>query len=687
MDKQGFDELKTTGKLPSPSGVALRIMELCRKDDVGVPELAKVVQADPALTGRLVKFANSAMAGPRRPVVAIADAIRVLGMNTVRQLALGFSVLGQHRAGACPGFDYNVFWSRSLASAIGANALCLRTRAAAADEAFTCGLLLRIGSLALASLYPEGYGDVLANNASTPDRLLEYERKQLSTDHLEITAALLEEWMLPRVFVNAVYHHEAPQEAQYPDGSRESILCNVMQLSAAIGLFCTASDPERRQMLPDMVFGAARIGIDAEALSMLMDQVVIEWQEWGKILEVRTTEIAPFHTIAESARDGESADRTPTLTLVNSGAERPAGSVGAGSTPGTNANGVVSATIASNAPDSLRVLVVDDDATILHIVSRLLQDQGHQITTARDGQEALRVAMREHPQLIVCDWMMPEMDGVTLCRALRETQEGRHIYFLLLTGLEKEEHLVEAFDAGVDDFVSKPVSAKVLLARLRAGQRVIRLQQEAARDSQSLRRFATELAVANRRLRQAALTDPLTGLPNRRYAMERLEQEWSAATRNQRTFTVMMVDIDRFRSVNDAFGHDAGDQVLRQVAMALRKAARSEDVICRLGGEEFLVISPDTPLPAAIRLAERLRQSVCSAPSHPGASATPMSVSIGVAERSPTMLKPDDLMKAADEVLFHAQRLGGNRIQAAGQGVVRTAPISSGTGTGTPGRI
>ena len=123
MDKQGFDELKTTGKLPSPSGVALRIMELCRKDDVGVPELAKVVQADPALTGRLVKFANSAMAGPRRPVVAIADAIRVLGMNTVRQLALGFSVLGQHRAGACPAFDYGVFWSRSLASAIGAKAM------------------------------------------------------------------------------------------------------------------------------------------------------------------------------------------------------------------------------------------------------------------------------------------------------------------------------------------------------------------------------------------------------------------------------------------------------------------------------------------------------------------------------------------------------------------------------------
>jgi two-component system cell cycle response regulator len=676
MNKQGFDELKTTGKLPSPSGVALRIMELCRQDDVGLPELARVVQADPALTGRLVKFANSAMAGPRRPVVAIADAIRVLGMNTVRQLALGFSVLGQHRAGACRNFDYPGFWSRSLASAIGCNALCLRTRAAAADEAFTCGLLLRIGSLALASLYPEGYGDLLSQNSDTPDRLLEYERKQLSTDHLEITAALLEEWMLPRVFVNAVYHHEAPHEGQYPDGSRESILCNVMQLGAAIGNFCTASDVERQQMLPDMVFGAARVGIDAEALAMLMDQVVIEWQEWGKILEVRTNEVAPFHSIADAAREVGPADRsTPTLTLVPGAGERPPAAAASGS----DASEPVAPQPLS--PDSLRVLLVDDDATILLVVTKILQEQGHQVSVARDGQEALRTAMREHPQLIVSDWMMPEMDGVSFCRALRETQEGRHIYFLLLTGLEKEEHLVEAFHAGVDDFVSKPVSAKVLLARLRAGQRVIRLQQEAARDSQSLRRFATELAVANRRLRQAALTDPLTGLPNRRYAMERLEQEWSAATRNQRTFSVMMVDIDRFRAVNDSFGHDAGDQVLRQVAMALRKAARSEDVICRLGGEEFLVVSPDTPLPAAIRLAERLRQAVCSAPAHAGAAGTPLSVSIGVAERGPNMLKPDELLKAADEVLFHAQRLGGNRIQAAGQGVARAASITGGGGS------
>jgi diguanylate cyclase (GGDEF)-like protein len=218
----------------------------------------------------------------------------------------------------------------------------------------------------------------------------------------------------------------------------------------------------------------------------------------------------------------------------------------------------------------------------------------------------------------------------------------------------------------VDDFVTKPFSPRVLLARLSAGQRVVHLQEEAARDSQNLRRFATELAVANRRLRQAALTDPLTGLPNRRYAMERMEQEWAASNRNQRPLSLMMIDLDRFKLVNDTHGHDVGDMVLRQTALLLRKAARTEDVICRLGGEEFLVISPDTPLIAASRLGDRLRKAIGDTPVMLGTLRYPVTVSVGVAERTPVMTRFDELLKAADQVLYHAKRMGGNRVEAAG---------------------
>ncbi|MCW5625563.1 MAG: HDOD domain-containing protein [Burkholderiales bacterium] len=639
MDRQAFVELKAGGKLPSPSGVALRILDLTRQEQASVQDLARVVQADPALSGRLIKFANSAMAGPRRPVAAVSDAIRLLGIGTVRQLALGFSVLGQNRTGACKVFDYSGFWSRSLASAIAANALCLRTRTAPADEAFTCGLLARIGTLALATLYPERYGEVLQRT----DDLREREREIFDTDHAELTAALLEDWMLPRLFVGAVFHHEDPQHSGNPEGSREGTLCHLIALAVGIGTYCGSDDGARRVQAADLIFQAARIGIDADALATLTDQIVVEWREWARILEVQASSVPSFASVT-----------TAPPPVVTVSAEPPSsGAPGEIHIPKTDG-------------EPLRVLVVDDDTSIRSLVELVLTERGHIVRTARNGQEALKLAMLDRSQMIVSDWVMPELDGIGLCRALRATDEGRQMYFLLLTVLEKEDHLVEAFEAGVDDFVTKPFSPRVLTARLRAGERMLRLREESQRDSQNLRRFATELAVANRRLRQAALTDPLTSLPNRRYAMERLEQEWGASSRNQRPLTVMMIDIDRFKAVNDTHGHDVGDQVLRQVALSLRKAARTEDVICRLGGEEFLVISPDTAAVAGQRLGDRLRHAIGGAPLNLGTLQYPVTVAIGVAERTPQMTHHDALLKAADEALYQGKREGGNRTRVAG---------------------
>lgn len=645
MDHTAFDELKTTGKLPSPSGVALKIMELCRRDDVTIQELARVLQADPALSGRLIKFANSAMAGPRRPVAAVTDAIRLLGIGTVRQLALGFSVLGHHRTGACGGFDYDAFWSASLASAIGAHSLCLRTRTAPADEAFTCGLLLRVGELALATVHPDRYGACLQQvKGLPPAAVAERERELFHTDHAELGAALLEDWMLPRIFVTAVSHHEAPSSSGFPEGSRESVLCLLLHLARKLGLYCVAGDAERRTMVPDLVFDGARVGIDADALALVADQIVAEWRDWGRVLEVPTGELPCFSVVAQSAQaESETA-------VVHPPAE------------GAGASAIAEKLASQGLLEPLRILVVDDDPSALVVLQHVLAEQGHRVLSARDGREGLKLAVAERPQMIISDWVMPEIDGLSLCRALRETDEGRHVYFLLLTGLEKDDDLVEAFEAGVDDFVTKPFAPRVLLARLRAGHRVIRLQEEAVRDSQSLRRFATELAVANRRLRQAALTDPLTGLPNRRYAMERLEQEWASATRNQRPLALMMIDIDSFKGVNDTHGHDVGDMVLRHVALTLRKAARAEDVICRLGGEEFVLMSPDTTLRAALQMADRLRLAIGSHPFGAGTERLSVTVSIGVAERAGDMARYDELLKAADEALYRSKQLGGNRV-------------------------
>ncbi len=629
-----FDELKTTGKLPSPSGVALAIIELCRHDGVSIEEIAHAVCADPALSGRIIKFANAAANAPRRPIVSVPEAIQLVGINTVRQLVLGFSLLGQYRTGACAAFDYSRYWSRSLAVAIAAAALCLRVRSAPPDEAFTCGLLSDVGTLALATIYPEEYAELVsAQQSPTTQDMARVERERFATDHNELGAALLADWHLPQLFVVSVFHHEAPEHARLPDGSREFIICQVLHMAARLGDLCVAPEARRSHLIPELILAAAKVGLDEAALSKLTDEVIVQWREWGKILEVRTQAIPAFDTLAQTksvAPVMREPDKLPDPRSVQ----------------------------------PLTVLIVDDDRATLMLVEHLLKALGHKVHTAQDGRSALAQAMSIRPQIIISDWIMPGLDGVSFCKALRQTEEGQSIYFIILSALEQDDQLVEAFESGVDDYLTKPFTARVLAARLRAGQRVIRLQEDARRDSENLRRFAAELAVANRRLQQAALTDPLTGLPNRRYAMERLEQEWAATSRTQRPLTCMVVDIDGFKQINDSYGHDSGDIVLRQVASVLRKEARAEDVICRLGGEEFLVICPDTPLGAALHLAERLRLGVSRARAANGAINHTATVSIGLSQRDSGMTRVDELIKAADNALYDAKRAGRNRVAA-----------------------
>ncbi len=628
-----FDELKATGKLPSPAGVALAVIELCRRDASSIDEIAHAVRADPALSGRIIKFANSAAHASRRPVVAVPEAIRMVGVNTVRQLVLGFSLLGHYRTGACTAFDYGQFWSRSLAMAIAAAAAAERIRSAPADETFTCGLLAGVGTLALATIYPGEFGALLLEHPGVPAQTFaDYERQRFATDHNEVGAALLEDWHLPRMFVSAVFHHEDPAASHLPEASREFTVCALLGLAAQVADLCVAREAERKSRLPDLILAAARLGIDEAGLGELSNATVAQWQEWGKILEVKTQELPAFDRLAQEA-DEVHLPVTPE----------------SGVTPGA---------------EPLTILAVDDDRATLLVLEHLLRGLGHRVHTAPDGKTALARAMTVRPQIIISDWIMPGINGIALCKALRETDEGRRMYFIVLSALEQDDQLVEAFESGVDDYLTKPFTPRVLAARLRAGMRVIRLQEEARRDNDNMRKFAAELAVANRRLQQAALTDPLTGLPNRRHGMERLEQEWAASMRNHRPMTCMMIDIDRFKQINDTHGHDMGDLVLRQAAGVLRKEARAEDVVCRMGGEEFLVIAADLNLAAARHVAERLRRAVAQTLFSSGPVHCHATISVGVAQREPSMQRADELLKAADRALYAAKALGRDQVVA-----------------------
>jgi diguanylate cyclase (GGDEF)-like protein len=621
-----YEQIKASGDLPSPKGAALAIIRLTQKDDVTLAELAHVIKSDPAFVGRLIKAANGLNALGRRPVVSIQDALVVLGLPAVRSLALGFSLLSAYSAGGCRNFDYGRFWSRSLATATALQALLMRTRAAPSDEAFSVGLLAHIGELALATLFPEEYSEVLAAAAAAPpERLQALERAAFAMTHGELAASMLLDWGIPKLFAEPVFHYESPEQAQFVEGSRPYSVMVALALADHIATICLSEEALRRQKMAQLFLLGTKLSLDADTLTGMCDKVANDWQEWGSLLKIDTRKVPPFKELAEAPQP--------------QGSEAPGGG-------------------------RMRILVVDDQQSARLVLKTMLTRLGHEVFEAGDGKQGFEMAVDLQPQIAIVDWMMPEMDGIQMTRALRQTKPGRAIYLLILTALDEDDRLIEAFEAGVDDYMTKPLKPRVLAARLRAGQRVIQLQREIERDSEEIRRFAAELAVTNRRLQEAALTDPLTGFPNRRYALERLQQDWAAALRSKRPLACMVIDLDQFKRVNDTYGHDVGDTVLKQTAAALKSALRAQDVISRVGGDEFLVICPDTQLPAALAAAERIRAAVEKLPIMAGTLTLGGSVSIGVAVRDATMTDIDALIKCADQGVYLAKGRGRNAVAA-----------------------
>lgn len=671
IDITTLEHLKASGDLPSPKGVALAIIRLIQQEDSSVGDLARIIKTDPAFVGRLIKAANSLTGYHRRAIASVQEALMVLGLPAVRTLALGFSLLSSYRDGACKRFDYGRYWSACLLHAIAMQAITQRTRAAAAEEAFCLGLLARIGELALATLYPQDYDRVLLQTVEFRDLpLVTLEQRAFALNHRELGAAMLADWGLPRIFHEPVYFAEAPETSGYVEGSREYLMAHALNLASAIAEVCLAQELERPNLLGRLFEIGARLSFDAGTVSELCDSVVREWQAWGSLLELDTLEIPPF---SELASRGEALAAKLAAVPPGVGAG-PAGPLSATSLP--SAAAAADAHGAGSGVQPMRILVVDDNAAMRALIRTVLEAVGHQVLEAEGGKAGMAMALEFQPQLMIVDWLMPEVTGLELIRALRQTKIGRSIYILIITSLEDDDRLIEAFENGVDDFMSKPINPRVLAARLRAGQRVIRLQQELDRDREETRRFAAELAVSNRRLQEVALTDSLTGFPNRRYAIERVQQEWLVSSRTRRPLSAMVIDVDQFKGYNDSHGHDVGDAVLRQVAASIKGALRAQDVVARTGGDEFLVICPDTGLDAALSCGERVRFAVESTPLLLAGQRLDMSVSIGVATRDTVMAEPDALIKRADQALYLAKNKGRNRIMSAQS--LRPGPLAPG---------
>jgi diguanylate cyclase (GGDEF)-like protein len=317
--------------------------------------------------------------------------------------------------------------------------------------------------------------------------------------------------------------------------------------------------------------------------------------------------------------------------------------------------------------------VIDDDESSVRLVSRFVTNAGFECGVALDGEEALRQLLAGSFQIVIADWDMPHFSGLELCRAIRELEALPFMYLMLITAHEPtEERITTAFDAGVDEFVSKPLRRNDILARLHAACRMIALQQEVNRKQREIYRFSAQMQVANnklakaeRQLRILASTDELTQLGNRRAAMDQLNALWSGSCRSRSELSCIMVDIDYFKKFNDNYGHDVGDQVLQVTAETLRLAARESDFVFRLGGEEFLILCPHSDEEAASVAAERFRADVANLVVRANGKDLRVTISAGVAQRGDTMPRSDAMMKAADDALYAAKSAGRNCVRRA----------------------
>lgn len=639
-DHNGLDMVLASERLPSPSGVALQILELTSNPDNSVEDLGRVLAMDPALSGQLLKYANSAMAGGSQSST-VNEAVVRLGMGTVRQLALGFSLLSAARSGPCEGFDYNRFWSCSLARAVSAQALAPLARRTSADEAFTCGLLGRVGALCLASVHSREYSAILEVwDGESRDNLLTLEQERLLTDQDQVTAALLNSWGLPERYNEAVLS----QQSITTDGEVASGLSVVLAVAHDVADMCLADDERRPVLSENLLQRAELLGLTHESVVQACDRALEQWTLMGEVLDIITEDVPSLTELSERARRQQSViEQLP--------ADRD-------SRPPTGDDHL----LLDPEDQPLRVLVVDDSPLDRKLVTAYLNKEGHHVETAVNGKEGLTAALRWSPHIILSDWMMPEMDGLELCRSLRRSPEISNVYAMMMTSNDQSDDLVTALDAGADDYIPKPINQAVLVARLRAAARVIRLQERNARDREAIRASAAELAVANRKLQHMALYDTLTNLPNRRYAMDRLHKEWDRAQRHGKPLLCMILDIDHFKNVNDTYGHDAGDVVLQRTAQVMKACMRSSDDVCRFGGEEFLCICPDADMEVAQIMGDRLRQAVeqnhIETPQFNGN----ITVSIGVAAYSPELDTMHDLLKLADEALYAAKDAGRNKV-------------------------
>jgi diguanylate cyclase (GGDEF)-like protein len=301
----------------------------------------------------------------------------------------------------------------------------------------------------------------------------------------------------------------------------------------------------------------------------------------------------------------------------------------------------------------MKILVAEDDMLSRMMLEKSLERAGYEVIAVNNGARALAALNTDDPpRLALLDWVMPEKDGAEVCREVRRRRNQTYTYLILLSSKESKQDIVQGLEAGADDYLTKPYDDEELKARLRAGERILELEDRLVEARESMRFQATH--------------DPLTSLWNRGVIEELLVREIHRSRREKSCTVVMLCDVDHFKQVNDRHGHDAGDDVLRELARRLQHSVRSYDMVGRFGGEEFLVILNRCDPASAATRAENLRAIVAKRPFHTHSKSLEVTISIGLALSNEFVDKSvEEILRGVDAALYAAKSAGRNCVRMA----------------------
>ena len=595
-----------------PMGVAAAILEASRRPDLQTVTLAALVKSDLEFSNFLLGCATLVMLD--KPSLTLEECLTEFGVSAVKNYAITYSLIQQHGTGPCGGFNYQRFWSEALLRCCLVYQPLVGENGPEVHELASWALLCRIGALELATAYPFETTAILKVGPNERAKI-SLEQAFFRTDHIELTEEILRLWGLPDRLAEAVICR---------DGNDKLTNFALHQVDHARVCLQTAY-----RVAGDSFDGLGKID-HIESLAKTTDPYSDTTQP---VMDKIQKAIRIARTCSDMLGSGCAAQfdvllRTEHAALVDDLSRR-----------------------------QLKILIVEDDPISRKLLQTWLSvDTGHTLITATNGAEALELAQKSHPQIIITDWSMPVMDGIRFCRALRSSDWGKEIYVLMVTMSSERDDLVQAFEAGVDDFIAKPLNRQALGARLMAAWRYVNLRFGWRDEINRISKMNTRLELQNRQLQLDSLIDPLTNIANRRGGKRALNQAMALALRYSDHFCVIKFDFDFSKIIMRESGRKLADEALQLMIATINQILRTEDTLCRWAGDQLLLITPYLELHEGVAAGQRVLNSLANHQMFLELNPMEVKVSAGVSAWDLESKTKEELLNEAEQALQAAKQ-------------------------------